>query len=85
VSTLLYASNLPFMANEEVLASKFEKFGSVVAVRIERDGAGASRRSAFVEMATIVGARRAVEGLHLANFDGRRVSVYAAMAAVPNE
>jgi cold-inducible RNA-binding protein len=85
VSTLLYASNLPLTATEEALASKFEKFGSVVSVRIERDARGASRRSAFVEMQTARDAQRAIEGLNLAPFDGRLVSVYAAMAAVRNE
>jgi RNA recognition motif-containing protein len=84
VSTTLYASNLPFTATEETLASKFEQFGCVVSVRIERDATGASRRSAFIEMETTVGARRAIEGLNLAKFEGRIVSVYAAVLAVPN-
>ena len=83
MGTTLYASNLPFTATEETLVSKFESFGSVLSVRIERDSQGTSLRSAFIEMETAAGAQRAIEGLNLANFEGRTVSVYAAVLAVP--
>lgn len=82
MSMMLYASNLPLTATEQVLAAKFEKFGGVVSVRIDRDGASASRRGAFVEMQTSAGAQRAIDGLNLANFDGRLISVYPAVNAV---
>jgi RNA recognition motif-containing protein len=79
VSTTLYASNFPFTATEETLATKFERFGLVLSVRIERDANGTSRRSAFVEMETAAGAQKAIAGLHLASFEGRLMSVYAAV------
>ena len=82
VSTTLYANNLPLTATEEGLVNKFAKFGGVLSVRIERDAGGGSRRSAFVEMENAVGARRAIDGLNMANFDGRVVSVYAAVIPV---
>lgn len=82
MSTTLYASNLPLAATEDTLVSKFAKFGGVLSVRIERDAAGSSRRSAFIEMETAAGARGAIDGLNLASFDGRVVSVYAAVIPV---
>jgi len=82
VSTTLYASNLPLTATEETLASKFAKFGCVLSVRIEHDASGTKGRSAFVEMQTAAEAKRAIQGLNLASFDGRLVSVYAAVNAV---
>ncbi len=85
MSTTLYASNLPFTATEHTLASRFGKFGAVLSVRIERDEKGTSRRSAFVEMETALGAQRAIQGLNLSSFEGRIVSVYAAVISVPNE
>jgi RNA recognition motif-containing protein len=69
-------------ATAETLASKFEKFGSVLSVRLERDARGTSSRGAFVEMQTAAEAKRAIDGLNLANFDGRLVAVYAAVIAV---
>lgn len=76
MSTTLYVSNLPFAATEELLASKFGKFGTVISVRIDRDAAtGVTRRCGYVEMSTAAEANRAVEWLNLANFDGRIMSV----------
>jgi RNA recognition motif-containing protein len=82
VSTTLYANNLPLTATEDGLVSKFAKFGGVLSVHLERDAGGGSRRSAFIEMETASGARKAIDGLNLANFDGRVVSVYAAVIPV---
>jgi RNA recognition motif-containing protein len=83
VSTRLYAGNLPISATAELLAAKFAKFGTVVSVNLDRNPVtGTSRRGAFVEMRNAVEAARAVEGLNLANFDGRLMSVYKALVAV---
>jgi RNA recognition motif-containing protein len=85
VSTRLYAGNLPISATAELLAAKFAKFGIVVSVTLDRNAAtGASRRGAFVEMGNAADAARAVAGLNLASFDGRLMSVYRALAAVPS-
>ena len=84
MSTTLYAGNLPISASAELLATMFAKFGSVISVTLDRNAStGASRRGAFVEMGNSVDAARAVQGLNLANFDGRLMSVYKAVAAVP--
>lgn len=84
MSTKLYAGNLPLSATAETLATKFAKFGIVIAVTLDRNAAtGASRRGAFVEMKNAVDAARAVEALNFASFDGRLMSVYRAVVAVP--
>jgi RNA recognition motif-containing protein len=83
VSTTLYVSNLPLSATEEVLARKFSKFGMVMSVKLDRDaGTGVSRRGAFVEMKTVADAQKAINGLNFADFDGRLMSVYKALAPV---
>ena len=83
MSTTLYVSNLPLSATAEVLAGKFGNFGNVVSVKLDRDaGTGVSRRGAFVEMRTAAEAQKAIDGLNFANFDGRLMSVYKAVAAV---
>jgi RNA recognition motif-containing protein len=85
MSTTLYAGNLPISATADLLASKFAKFGSVISVTLDGNLAtGVSRRGAFVEMGNAVDAARAVAGLNLANFDGRLMSVYKALVAVPS-
>jgi cold-inducible RNA-binding protein len=82
VSTKLYVSNLPLSATEEMLAGKFRHFGTVVSVTLDRDvGTGASRRGAFVEMGTAADAQKAINGLNFADFEGRLMSVYRAVAA----
>ena len=81
MSTLLHVGNLPISATEEMLATKFGQFGSVVTTRITRDSAGRSLRAGFVEMSTTAGANAAVERLNLADFDGRLMSVYKAISS----
>jgi RNA recognition motif-containing protein len=82
VSKTLYVSNLPLAVTEDVLAGKFGIFGTVVSVKLDRDAGGvASRRGAFVEMQTAADAQKAINGLNFADFDGRLMSVYRALAA----
>jgi RNA recognition motif-containing protein len=84
MSATLYVSNLPFAATEDVLATKFGKFGTVVSVRLNRDAAtGITRRSGYVEMSSAAEAERAVHWLNLADFDGRVMSVNKTLMAVP--
>jgi RNA recognition motif-containing protein len=81
---MLYASNLPLSVTEETLAVKFGRFGIVVSVKMDRGRAAAVvRRSAFVEMRNADDAQRAINALNLSDFDGRLMSVYLAVAAVP--
>ena len=84
MSTRLYAGNLPLSATAETLATKFAKFGTVMSVTLDHNAVtGLSRRGAFIEMLNAGDARRAIDGLNLADFDGRLMSVYKAVAAVP--
>jgi RNA recognition motif-containing protein len=84
VSTRLYAGNLPLSATAETLATKFGQFGQVMSVTLDRNAiTGLSRRGAFVEMFNAMDASRAIAGLNLADFDGRLMSVYKAVTAVP--
>ena len=79
---MLYVSNLPLSATEEVLTGKFGNFGTVISVRLDRAGTGVSRRGAFVEMRSAGDAEKAINGLNFADFDGRLMSVYKSLAAV---
>ena len=80
MGTRLYVSNLPRSATEQMLITRFCKFGSVLSVALETP---ANRRGAFVEMKTSADALKAIAALNLADFDGRVVSVYLALASVP--
>jgi RNA-binding proteins (RRM domain) len=83
VSTTLYVSNLPFATTEEALAGKFGNFGTVVSVKLDRGASiGVRLKGAFVEMQTAADAQKAINGLNFADFDGRLMSVYRAVAAV---
>jgi RNA recognition motif-containing protein len=85
VSTKLYAGNLPLSVTADTLATKFGKFGIVIAVTLDHNAAtGVSRRGAFVEMKNAVDAVRAVEALNFVSFDGRLMSVYKQAIAVPS-
>ncbi|HVY63586.1 MAG TPA: RNA-binding protein [Gammaproteobacteria bacterium] len=82
MSTMLFVSNLPLSATEASLAAKFARFGTVLSAKLNPgSGTGQSRRSAFVEMKTAAEAQIAINGLNLADYDGRLISVYKAVAA----
>lgn len=84
MSTTLYVSNLPFTATEEMLLTKFGKFGSVVSVKLTRNAVtGYSERCGFIEMDTDQGAQVALNWLNFADFDGRLMSVIRAVAPAP--
>jgi RNA recognition motif-containing protein len=82
MSTKLYVSNLPPSATEELLTSRFGKFGGVISVVLE-PLVRASRRGAVVEMKDSAEAFGAIAALNLSDFDGRLVSVYLALGAAP--
>jgi hypothetical protein len=62
-------------------ASNIRRFGVVVSVVLEAV-ARANRRGAFVEMETSAEAVKAIAALNLSDVDGRRVSVYLALATI---
>lgn len=80
MGTRLYVSNLPLSATEEMLTSRFGKFGAVLSVALET---GRNRHGAFVEMKTSAEAFKAISALNLSEFDGRLVSVQLALASLP--
>ena len=81
MSRTLYVSNLPFSASEDALKEKFALYGPVISVKMLRDPAtGVSRRCAFIEMQTRAGAHAAIGRLNLMEYDGRLMSVNAAVA-----
>jgi RNA recognition motif-containing protein len=81
MGTKLYVSNLPLSATEDMLTTRFRRFGAVVAVTLEADLR--NRRGAFVEMEKNADAHKAIAALNLSDIDGRLVSVYLALSSVP--
>ena len=84
---MLFVANLPLSATEQSLAGKFARFGTVLSARMKRNAqTGHAERAAFVEMQTSAEAQAAINGLNLADYDGRLLSVYRATvaAAAPN-
>jgi hypothetical protein len=71
---------LPSTATEEMLVTRFCRFGGVVSVMLEAV-TRANRRGAVIEMQSSWDAQNAINGLNLSDFDGRLVSVYKAAAA----
>ena len=81
----LYIGNLPFTAEENQLQSLFGSDGrQVISVRILSDKAtGRSRGFAFVEMATLEDAQKAIDALHGHDFLGRSLTVIEAREQAP--
>lgn len=82
MSTKLYVSNLPLSATAEVLITRFCKFGDVISVVLD-PVARANRRGAVIEMDTRSAAQKAIAALNLTDLDGRLISVFLALSAVP--
>jgi hypothetical protein len=83
VSTSLYVSNLSPSTTEEMLAGTFEKFGTVLSVKLKRDPeTGRMHRYGFIEMKTAAEAQKAERWACLRGFvksaeTGARVEVPA--------
>ena len=76
MSSSLYVSNLSSSTTEEMLAMAFERFGTVLSVKLKRDPeTGSVRRCGFIEMETTAEAQKAADSLNGTRFDGRVVSV----------
>jgi RNA recognition motif-containing protein len=59
-----------------MLAGTFERFGTVLSVKLKRDPeTGSTRNYGFIEMRTAAEAQKAADGLNATRFDGRVVSV----------
>jgi RNA recognition motif-containing protein len=84
MNTKLYVGNLPYTTTEADLQSLFEGSGQVSTVTIVRDRAtGQARGFAFVEMADVEGAQRAISELHEHQVGGRNLTVNEAKPMAP--
>ena len=72
----LYVGNLPYTAAEDQLTELFSRAGKVDNVRVMRDMAtGRARGFAFVEMATVEDAAKAITDFHEYQMEGRALVV----------
>lgn len=72
----LYVGSLPYSTTEDEIRELFEAFGPIESVRIISDKfTGMSKGFAFVEMANPEDARKAVEGMHGKQLNGRTLIV----------
>ncbi|MCX6235826.1 MAG: RNA-binding protein [Bacteroidetes bacterium] len=72
----IFISNLNFRVSSEDLKQLFDKYGEVTSAKVITDRlSGRSRGFGFVEMKTDEEAKKAIEGLNLAEFDGKVISV----------
>jgi RNA recognition motif-containing protein len=70
----LYVGNLPFSTTQEELTTLFSQYGTVTKVQVIMDReTGRSRGFGFVEMSA--GADEAIQALHNAEYQGRRLTV----------
>jgi RNA recognition motif-containing protein len=84
MSTKLYVGNLPYEATESDLQTLFEGSGQVASVNIVRDRAtGQARGFAFVEMADVESARKAISELDKHQYGGRSLTVNEARPMAP--
>ena len=72
----IYVGNLAYTTTEDDLRTAFEEYGRVSEVNLIKDReTGTSRGFAFVEMPDGQEAKQAIEGMNLAEVDGRSVTV----------
>jgi len=84
MSTKLYVGNLPYETTESDLQTLFEATGPVATINIVRDRAtGQPRGFAFVEMADVESARRAINELDRHQYGGRNLTVNEAKPQAP--
>lgn len=72
----IYIGNLNYRVREEDLKQVMEEYGIVNSVKIIKDReTGKSKGFAFVEMPDDISAKRAIEELNEAEFEGRQMVV----------
>lgn len=80
----LYVGNLPFSANDQTLADKFAKCGTVESCKIITDrDTGRSKGFGFVEMSSDSEAQAAIQEFNEADFEGRPMTVNEAKPMEP--
>ena len=76
MSTKLFAGNLPWSVNDEVLKTAFEAYGPVVSAKVVTDRqTGKSRGFGFVEMQNETEASAAIKALNGSELQGRNIIV----------
>ncbi len=76
MSVNIYVGNLPYQHNEESLREVFSPYGEVLSTRVIIDReTKRSRGFGFVEMENEEDANKAIQELHEADVDGRKLKV----------
>lgn len=76
MATRLFVGNLPYSATDQSLGEKFASAGTVVSANVITDRmSGRSKGFGFVEMGSDEEAKKAIETLNGADFDGRPMVV----------
>lgn len=72
----IFISNLSFRVNDEDLKQLFEEYGEIASARVITDKyTGKSRGFGFVEMSIEAEAKKAIEELDHAEYDGKVITV----------
>jgi len=72
----IFISNLSFRVNDEDLKQLFEEYGEITSARVITDKyTGKSRGFGFVEMSSDESAKKAIEELDRAEYDGKVITV----------
>jgi RNA recognition motif-containing protein len=75
----IFISNLSFRVNDEDLKQLFEEYGEITSARVITDKyTGKSRGFGFVEMSIEAEAKKAIEELDHAEYDGKVITVSVA-------
>jgi RNA recognition motif-containing protein len=75
----IFISNLSFRVNDEDLKQLFEEYGEITSARVITDKyTGKSRGFGFVEMSSEESAKKAIEELDRAEYDGKVITVSVA-------
>jgi RNA recognition motif-containing protein len=75
----IFVSNLSFRVNDEDLKQLFEEYGEISSARVITDKyTGKSRGFGFVEMSSETDAKKAIEELDKAEYDGKVITVSVA-------
>ncbi|PLB37186.1 nucleic acid-binding protein [Aspergillus candidus] len=71
----VFVGNIFFDVTAEDVQQRMQKFGVVEQVYIVRDNRGISKGFGYVQFDTVEAAARAIQGMHLKVFEGRRATV----------
>jgi len=82
----LYVGNLPYSANDQLLAETFSDFGTVESAKVIMDrDSGRSKGFGFVEMSSDAEAQAAISKLNGQEWEGRAMNVSEAKPQAPRD